>query len=149
MRVYNLTDVPTPALQQRNLVNRHLVVGNRMSNPGEYVDVEDTPSMRARLRSVVELGALALDTLPPRYVMQRQRASQAAGVSPVQHLDIQETKTVEVPQAAASLAAQAAPPVVLQKLAAEVSATAVAEVESPGPVTSAADSGKAKRKGRR
>jgi len=65
-----------------------------MVNPGEYVEVEDTATLRANLSHLLQFGALALDKLPPPYVMERQRADASAGKLAAhigQRVDVKET----------------------------------------------------------
>ena len=103
MRVFNLTDVSTPTLEQRNLVNQHFAVGRRMVVPGEYVEVEDTPMIRASLLFLLQVGAASIDRPSPTYIQTRQRLSAQTGklgsVVPVRHLDLQETKLAGIPVA--------------------------------------------------
>ena len=79
MKVYNLTDVSTPVLEQRGLVNQHVAVAGRMVSPGEYVEVEDTAHARANVLQLVQVGALAIDKLPPPYVLARQQMAASSG----------------------------------------------------------------------
>lgn len=95
MKVYNLTDVSTPVLEQRGLMNQHIAVAGRMAAPGEYVEVEDTPHARANVELLLQLGAVALDKLPPPYVLARQQAAASSGKLAAhigQRVEINETK---------------------------------------------------------
>jgi hypothetical protein len=148
VRVFNLTDIPTSALEQRGLVNCQLAVGNRMICPGEFVDVEDTPSLRARLRSVVELGALALDRLPAKYVSQRQQAMQAAVPVPMRHLEVCETLTAAMEKPAIAPVVSKVPDVVVQRsVLPEIPPEDLVGVPGADPAPLA--TGKSKKKGRR
>jgi hypothetical protein len=100
MKVYNLTDVETPALIQRGLVNQHIVVGKRMVNPGEFVEVADTLHTRGKLMYLLTVGAVSIDQVPPNYVRSKQSAVPSTGVHgsiPVHHMEIKETAIVDAP----------------------------------------------------
>jgi hypothetical protein len=103
MRVYNLTDVSTPVLEQRGLLDQHVAVAGRMVAPGEYVDVEDTPTARANIALLLQLGAMAIDKLPPPYVLARQQAAASSGKLAAhigQRVELNETKVAgETPPA--------------------------------------------------
>lgn len=95
MRVFNLTDVSTPALEQYGLVGQHIAVSGRMVNPGEYADVEDTPTSRDNLSHLLRVGAVAIDKLPPPYVQAVQQAAASSGRLAArvgQHVELKETK---------------------------------------------------------
>lgn len=99
MRVYNLTDVPTPTLERHGLVNQSIVVHRRIAAPGEYVEVETSDSMRVRLSHLLTVGAVSIDQLPPAYLKARQLAVPSSGhlgAIPVRHLEMQETPVVGV-----------------------------------------------------
>jgi len=64
VRVYNLTDVPTPALSARGLVGARLKVGSVEVLPGEYRDV---PSLSANEQSFLLCGALSVGEPPAWY----------------------------------------------------------------------------------
>lgn len=94
MRVYNLTDIPTPTLTRHGLVNQCLVAHRRVIAPGEYVDVEDNDSMRARLAHLLTVGAVSIDQLPPAYLRDKQQAAALSGTFgsiPVRHIEVRET----------------------------------------------------------
>jgi hypothetical protein len=65
MKVFNLTDVPTDALQRRGLVNQAFAVGPELLGPGAEGDFAEAD--RASLWPLVDLGMAALDTAPPEY----------------------------------------------------------------------------------
>lgn len=95
MKVYNLTDISTPVLEQRGLLNQHIAVAGRMVNPGEYVDVEDTPTARANLTILLQFGAVAIDKLPPPYTLARQQEAASSGRLAAhigQRVELNETK---------------------------------------------------------
>jgi len=99
MRVYNLTDVPTPTLERHGLVNQSIVAHRRVVAPGEYVEVETSESMKVRLSHLLTVGAVSIDQLPPAYLRARQLAVPSTGhlgVIPVRHLDMQETPVLGV-----------------------------------------------------
>lgn len=73
LKVFNLTDVETPQLKQYGLVNQHIVVERALVAPGEYTQVADSPVARAHLRHYVSVGAVAVDVVPPSYVLLKER----------------------------------------------------------------------------
>lgn len=100
MRVYNLTDVSTPVLEQRGLVGQHIAALGRLVNPGEFIDIEDSPRSRADLQYLLQVGAVSIDALPPPYVMARQQAAASAGKLAAnigQRVELKETKTAGEP----------------------------------------------------
>jgi hypothetical protein len=117
VRVYNLTDVSTPTLEKHHLLKAHIAIGTRMCNPGEFVEQEDTPSLRSDINFLVSIGALAVDQLPPPYVLARTSTIAAQNVGPlpvhIGHLNVQETKVAaDPPPAPAPEAAPEPAPVV-------------------------------------
>lgn len=100
MRVFNLTDVSTPVLEQRGLLAQGIATSGRIVNPGEYVDVEDTPKSRSDLAYLLQVGAVSIDMLPPPYVVARQQAQASAGRLAArvgQHVNVEETKLAGEP----------------------------------------------------
>ena len=64
MKAYNITDVSTPQLEQKGLVNTPIKLGDTMILPGTMRDVH----ARHRAHAVQRFaGAIALDSLPPGY----------------------------------------------------------------------------------
>lgn len=61
MKVFNLTDIETKALAQRNLMQQHVAVGDQMLAPGESVDIDDATFARIQhhLQELVMVGVLA------------------------------------------------------------------------------------------
>lgn len=118
VKVFNLTDIVTDNLTRRGHTEQHIVIGDRMCAPGEYVEVADTPSLRATTKHLVQIGALSLDSLPPPYTAARQMKENTASkrTSSPAHLNVQET----------AIAADAP---------AQQSATAPAETEAPAPTS--------------
>ncbi len=100
VKVYNLTDVATPNLDKQKMVGQHIVVGTRMSAPGEFVEVEDSPKLRTDCEFLVSVGALSIGATPPPYTAARL-ALKANNTSPalVRHLDVAETKVAQDPPA--------------------------------------------------
>lgn len=92
MKVYNLTDVPTPVLEQRGLNDKQIAVGNRMVAPGEFVEVEDTPDMRSKLEYLLTVQAVSIDNAPPPYVHARTAKNASTGMARQAHLNVQETR---------------------------------------------------------
>lgn len=100
MKVFNLTDVATPVLEQRGLFQQHIAIAGRMCNPGEFVEVEDTPIVRADLADLLRIGALAIDQPPPPYTTARQiaQASSTDGALMLrQHVEVKETRVAGEP----------------------------------------------------
>jgi hypothetical protein len=103
MKVFNLTDVETPVLKQRGLLAQSIGISRRMVAPGEFVEVEDTPEVRAKLEYLLTVGAVSIDQAPPTYAKVRQdRQAQAQGTGhlasvPVRHVALQETKVAGEP----------------------------------------------------
>jgi hypothetical protein len=66
MKVFNLTDVTTPALKQRALEAQHIEVQGAMLEPGGSVEVDD--AALAPLQHLVDLGVLVFGTPPSSYL---------------------------------------------------------------------------------
>lgn len=64
MKVYNLTDVPTPVLEARGLVDTPISVGGKSVQPGGDVTVA---SLNADEATFVQCGALAVGEPPASY----------------------------------------------------------------------------------
>lgn len=95
MRVFNLTDVKTAALEQRSLVDQHIAVAGRMVAPGEYVDVEASDRVKFDLEYLLTVGAVSIDGLPPPYTLARQQREASTGRLAAhigQRVDVKETK---------------------------------------------------------
>jgi hypothetical protein len=67
MKVFNLTDVETPKLKQRGLLNQTVVVGDKPIAPGASAEFEGTPWERASARHAASVGAVSVDALPGSY----------------------------------------------------------------------------------
>lgn len=69
MKVINLTDFPSPALEKYGMVNQSISVGGSLLEPGQTVAVslEMEAAVRAELEHFLAIGAVAIDTPPPDY----------------------------------------------------------------------------------
>lgn len=69
MKVYNLTDVPTPTLESYGMLNQSIAVGTELLLPGAVVEVADAdaPGVRASLEQFLSIGAVCIDTVPDAY----------------------------------------------------------------------------------
>lgn len=65
MKVFNLTDVPTPLLERLGLVRVSLRVGEETVPPGGQVDVPDR--YQAEISTLVRVGAVAIGSRPAGY----------------------------------------------------------------------------------
>lgn len=74
LKVFNLTDISTPKLEQFKLVDQHVVVGRSLLAPGESAEVPDDTITRAGLQHYVEVGAVAVGSVPPSYAVAKDRA---------------------------------------------------------------------------
>lgn len=79
MKVFNLTDVETPKLRQHGMLNQTFAVGEKMLSPGQGEDVSEETLTRVRheLQDLVMMGACAVDTMPPEYIVAREQAVKA------------------------------------------------------------------------
>lgn len=71
MKVWNLTDVSTPALKRAGKVNRPLVLWREVIAPGQSVDIPDevfTPQLKEQAAAYVRLGMLSLGLPPAAYL---------------------------------------------------------------------------------
>ncbi len=127
MKVYNLTDVHTEVLVQRNLVDQHIAVHTRMVAPGEYADVEETGAIKAGLEYLLQVGAVSIDSLPPPYVEARKLRDASKGHARLAHVTIPETRVAHDPPVRAQPAVEGATQVL--KVAEEIPATIPLEQE--------------------
>jgi len=74
IRIFNLTDVTTEKLEQHKLVNQTIVVGRVLVPPGGMAEAENDGMLQYQLRHFISVGALAVGTLPPAYVLAKERA---------------------------------------------------------------------------
>lgn len=72
-KVFNLTDVPTAQLKQYKLIDMTIAVGRHLIQPGEGTDVADDDMTRGHLEHFIKVGALAMNSLPPLYVLEKER----------------------------------------------------------------------------
>jgi hypothetical protein len=68
VKVFNLTDVSTPVLETRGLVNKGIVVGREIAEPGGYKEVIDSPRERKKLHFFLQIGAVSIDKPTPPYL---------------------------------------------------------------------------------
>jgi hypothetical protein len=80
MKVFNLTDVETPRLKQRGLLNQTVVVGGKAVAPGASADFDGTPWERASAQHAANVGAISVDALPGSYTT--AKASPKATTAP-------------------------------------------------------------------
>lgn len=76
MLVHNLTDVETPTLTEKHLVNVPLVVGPHAIRPGTSAEVADDWLRMSRmgLQELVAQGAAAVGPQPPAsYILAKQK----------------------------------------------------------------------------
>jgi hypothetical protein len=69
MKVFNLTDVPTPTLESYSMLNQTIAVGAQLALPGEFVEIaaDDESAVRTSLEHFLSIGAVAFDTVPDAY----------------------------------------------------------------------------------
>lgn len=67
MKVYNLTDRPTPALQRAGLVRTPLKVGGIVVLPGQSAKLKGTAKERVDANAHRRKGALSIDGVPEGY----------------------------------------------------------------------------------
>lgn len=77
MKCFNLTDVETPDLLARGLVNVVLVVRTTAIKPGESAEVAEDSTSRRDVANYVKVGALAVESLPITYVVQKNRLTRS------------------------------------------------------------------------
>lgn len=73
MKCYNLTDVETPELKRRGLLNCVLAVRTVLIPPGEFAEVPDDATSRRDAQNYVKVGALAIDRPPLAYNVAKAR----------------------------------------------------------------------------
>jgi hypothetical protein len=69
MKVFNLTDVPTPTLMQYGMENHTISVAKQALAPGASIEVDakEEAVERAHLEHFLAIGAVAIDELPESY----------------------------------------------------------------------------------
>lgn len=78
IRVFNLTDVDTLQLKQFGLTGATIVVGRALIPPGGSAEVADDVVTRNGLEHYVRVGAAAVNSLPPSYVVLKERLPKPA-----------------------------------------------------------------------
>lgn len=73
VRLFNLTDVPTPELESRGLVNVPLIVGRTILAPGEEVHLELDGFTQPHVDEYVRLGAMSAGELPASYRVKKAK----------------------------------------------------------------------------
>lgn len=63
MKIFNLTDVPTPALKNASLVNVSIKVGKYDIKPGQFVEMPFLPASAAKFRRI---DAIFAGEKPPK-----------------------------------------------------------------------------------
>jgi hypothetical protein len=91
VKVWNLTDVPTPALEEQRLVNISIVAAGTVLAPGGDVDVPASAAhqLKVELSSFLNLGALHIGALPKAYVAAKAATKKVVKVEPVKAQVIQ------------------------------------------------------------
>ena len=79
MKCFNITDVETPNLKGRNMVNVTVVLGGRSIAPGQCVELPDVPPLMQRVSLYEKAGVVAVDEVPDSYVAIRAKMAAAAG----------------------------------------------------------------------
>jgi len=78
MKVFKLTDVETPALKERGLINVPIVIGRHVVNPGGEAEVGNDELVKRDVLGFTTLGALSIGVRPPAYLLaQADRISRA------------------------------------------------------------------------
>lgn len=79
MKCYNLTDIETPELKKRGLVNKTIAVGSVLIRPGESAEVSDNAVVRQAVKSYGD-SVIAVDRIPVAYVAAKSHAATQAAV---------------------------------------------------------------------
>ena len=90
MKLFNITDVSTPQLEQRGLVNMTLALRGALVAPGEMVEVPGDELTVRDAQSYVSIGAMAINDLPPGYILAKEKQKQAekvAATPPEEYVD--------------------------------------------------------------
>ena len=77
VRVYNLTDLETPELKSRGLVNQTIAVRSVLIRPGESKEVADDAITMRDLKGYREIGVVSVDVLPVEYATMKSRLATA------------------------------------------------------------------------
>lgn len=75
MKVFNLTDVETPALKQRGLCQQTFAVGKALVGPGQSAEVDEAylAHLGPGLQQLVSLGAAAVGQPPVAYRLAKEK----------------------------------------------------------------------------
>jgi hypothetical protein len=83
MKIYNISDVPTPSLENNNLVGHVFAAGKALVAPGDYAEVDkDDAATLAALPGMVSLGLAAIDQLPASYVVAKDKMQKSKKPGP-------------------------------------------------------------------
>lgn len=74
VKLFSLTDVDTPTLRNHKMLNQPLVIWRYLLNPGDMLEVEDSPQIRAHASEYVRKGALAVNELPSSYTVAKVKS---------------------------------------------------------------------------
>lgn len=85
MRVFNLTDVTTPVLVSRGLVNAPVRVGGKVIPPGGSSEVSNLSGANA----FISLGALAVNECPAEYLKKKAKVPVSLPQHPVNTVVVQ------------------------------------------------------------
>lgn len=100
IRCYNLTDIETPDLKRRGLVNQTIAVRSTLIRPGESKDLPDDATTQRDLRTYREVGVVAIDQLPLEYAAAkgRQAPKRTVRVDPVPEKPVINVAPVSAPE---------------------------------------------------
>jgi len=79
MKCYNLTDIETPELKKRGLVNKTIAVGPVLIRPGESAEVSDNAVVRQAVKSYGD-SVIAVDRIPVAYAAAKSHAAAQASL---------------------------------------------------------------------
>lgn len=98
MKVYNITDVATDKLKQHGVVNQQIVVDTALIAPGGSAEIADSAHTRSQMAHLLNIGALAVDKLPPSYASEKAKnvAPVAAKPSVIDAKHFEEPKKEEI-----------------------------------------------------
>lgn len=75
MKICNITDVPTPELESKDLCNTTIVVAGNVLGPGQEIEVEAQAIHRLGLEHFLSIGMISVDKLPGFVVVARKKRS--------------------------------------------------------------------------
>lgn len=82
IKIFNLTDVPTPTLEQHHSVGITFAAGRALVGPGESTETAADEMTIAHLAHYVTIGAASVDVLPPSYVVAKEKTVAAQKKKP-------------------------------------------------------------------